>query len=75
MINSNGKIAGNLIPYYNNKADVKKLEEAISEYIDNPDHYMETSALAKEAFGKFRIENCVNEYLQVFNEVLSCRQV
>jgi L-malate glycosyltransferase len=74
MINSNGRIAGNLIPYYNNKADVKKMEEAISEYIDNPDHYMETSALAKEAFGKFRIENCVNEYLQVFNEVLSCRQ-
>jgi L-malate glycosyltransferase len=75
MINSNGKIAGTLIPFYNNKADVKILEEAISEYIDNPEKYRESSALAKECFKKFRIEYCVNEYLNLFNEVSSCRQV
>jgi len=75
MINSNGKIAGDLVPYFNNKADVKKMEETISQYIDNPNKYIETSALAKEAFKKFRIENCVDEYLQMFHEVLSCRKV
>jgi glycosyltransferase involved in cell wall biosynthesis len=74
MISSNGKIAGTLIPFYKNKADIKKMEEAISEFIDSPDKYCEASALTKEAFKKFRIENCVNEYLKLFNEVLSCRQ-
>jgi glycosyltransferase involved in cell wall biosynthesis len=74
MINSNGKMAGTLIPYFNNKADVKSMEVAISEYIDNPKKYIETSTFAKEAFKKFRIENCVNEYMQFFNEVLSCRK-
>jgi glycosyltransferase involved in cell wall biosynthesis len=75
MINSNGKIAGDLVPYFNNRADVKKMEETISQYIDNPNKYIETSAIAKDAFKKFRIENCVDEYLQMFHEVLSCRKV
>ena len=75
MITYNGKMAGALVPLHNNKADIKMLEESISGYMDNPGRYNESSDLAREAFKKFRIENCVNEYLNFFNEVLSCRQV
>lgn len=74
MIRINDKIAGAIIPYNIDGVDVEMITVAISEFIENPNQYHTISQYAKEAFEKFKIENCVNEYSLFFNEVIKCHQ-
>lgn len=71
MIESEGSFAGIVIPSKGSKVDVEKLSNAIQKYIDEPNKLAEHSTYAIQAAEKFRMKNCVNDYLMLYQKVLN----
>lgn len=62
--------AGFTIKIQVGKADVSSLASAMLQYINNPSLLAQHSQIAKQAFAKFDLENCVKSYELFFQQVL-----
>ncbi|WP_073551065.1 glycosyltransferase family 4 protein [Chroogloeocystis siderophila] len=71
MIKHNDQTAGFIINCQAGKADVSSLADAMLAYINNPSLREEHSQIAKQAFDKFNIENCIKSYELFFQEALN----
>jgi len=70
MIEFNNKKAGKIIPLKNNKPDIEQLYLAMKKYIEDQELLVRHSKLAEKAFLKFEMQNCVNEYINFFNQII-----
>ncbi|AFZ29472.1 glycosyl transferase group 1 [Gloeocapsa sp. PCC 7428] len=70
MIKHNDQTAGFIINRQAGKADVSSLADAMLAYINNRSLREEHSQIAKQAFDKFNIENCVKSYELFFQQAL-----
>lgn len=65
-----GRVSGKIIPLLDGKANVELLAEALEQYFKNPNLIKKHSSMAKNAFKKFEMDNCVHQYLSFFREIL-----
>lgn len=70
MMTHNAQTAGFTIKKQAGKADVSSIAHAMLQYINNPSLLKQHSLIAKQAFEKFKIENCVKSYELFFQQVL-----
>ncbi len=68
MITWNKQLAGMCIDLCNDKVEIDLISAAIENYINNPLLVEKHSALALKASEKFRMESCIESYLNVFSE-------
>lgn len=71
MLSYKGEIAGTLIDLESGKPGTTALEIAIEKYINDPSLTKKHSAIAKKAAKKFNMQTCVNEYLNLYEDLLS----
>jgi glycosyltransferase involved in cell wall biosynthesis len=53
------------------KANVNSMVQAMLRYVNNPELLKQHSSLAKQAFEKFKIEQCLENYESLFKKVLT----
>lgn len=67
MLNSENGLAGTLIDIINDKANESQLAEAMNKYITDDKLIKEHRINAKQAFEKFNVEKCAENYLEIFS--------
>ncbi len=71
MIDSPKGKAGILIPLANGKPDIEAMADAMLNLIENKNLHLQLAKNTKFAFEKFSMERCAEEYLKIFQQVLS----
>lgn len=67
MLNSEYGLAGTLIDITNDKANESQLAAAMNKYITDDKLIKEHRINAKQAFEKFNVEKCAENYLEIFS--------
>jgi glycosyltransferase involved in cell wall biosynthesis len=74
MIMTKKGIAGQIVNFdLQGKADTKQLVKLIEKYVKNPDYLSTHSLLAKTAFEKFSMQNCIEKYSGVFQTLIASK--
>ena len=72
MISFNNQYAGKLIDLKDNhQPEIADLENAMLDYISNPDLIIQHSELTKDVIKRFGISKCADEYIHVLNSIKS----
>lgn len=66
MIESNGSLAGAIIPMKEGIPDTVALTQLMLEMMNNKSQYQEMSAVAERAKYKFEMSKCIDSYLKVY---------